>query len=127
MTFLAAAKHRLTAIARVAILTTEFRMRIITKRRILDYAKQHPNAAANLSAWITVASTAKWQSITDVRKVLPHADLATVASSKTVTIFNIAGNHHRLITAIHYNTRSIFILKILTHADYSKDRWKNDL
>ena len=76
-------------------------MRIITKRRILDYAKQHPNAAANLSAWLTVASAAKWQSI--------------------------AGNHHRLITAIHYNTRSIFILKILTHADYSKDRWKNDL
>jgi mRNA interferase HigB len=102
-------------------------MRIITKRRILDYAKQHPNAAANLSAWITVAAAARWQSIADVRKVLPHADLATVRSSKTVTIFNIAGNHHRLITAIHYNTRSIFILKILTHAEYSKDRWKNDL
>jgi mRNA interferase HigB len=44
-----------------------------------------------------------------------------------LTIFNIAGNHHRLITAIHYNTRSIFILKILTNSDYSKGRWKNDL
>jgi len=66
-------------------------------------------------------------SITDVRQVLSHADLATVRSSKVVTIFNIAGNHHRLITAIYYNTRSIFILKILTHADYSKNRWKNDL
>jgi hypothetical protein len=38
-------------------------MRIITKRRILDYAKQHPNAAANLNAWISVASAAQWQSI----------------------------------------------------------------
>ncbi len=102
-------------------------MNIITKRRILEYAKQHPNASANLIAWITVASTAQWQSLAEVRKTFPHADLATVRSSKTVTIFNIAGNHHRLITAIHYNTRSIFILKILTHADYSKDRWKNDL
>jgi mRNA interferase HigB len=102
-------------------------MNIITKRRILDYAKQHPNASANLSAWITVASTARWQSITDVRTVFPHADLASVRSSRTVTIFNIAGNHHRLITAIHYNTQRIFILKILTHAEYSKDRWKNDL
>lgn len=102
-------------------------MRIITKRRILDYAKQHPNAAANLTAWITVASAAKWRSIADVRQVFPHADLATARSSKNVTIFNIAGNHHRLITAIHYNTGSIFILKILTHAEYSKDRWKNDL
>ena len=102
-------------------------MRIITKRRPLAYAKQHPNAAASLSAWISVATAARWQSITDVRQVFPHADLAAVLSSKTVTIFNIAGNHHRLITAIHYNTGSIFILKILTHAEYSKDRWKNDL
>jgi mRNA interferase HigB len=102
-------------------------MKIITKRRILDYAKRHPNASANLLAWITVTSSAQWQSITDVRKIFPHADLATASSSKTVTIFNIAGNNHRLITAIHYNTRSIFILKILTHSDYSKDRWKNDL
>ena len=102
-------------------------MNIITKRRILDYAKQHPNASANLAAWITVVAAARWQSIADVRKVFPHADLTTVRSSKTVTIFNIAGNHHRLITATHYNTRSIFILKILTHTDYSKDRWKNDL
>jgi mRNA interferase HigB len=97
-------------------------MRIITKRRLLAYAKQHPNAVANLTAWITVASAAKWQSIADVRQVFPHADLATVRSSKTVTIFNIAGNHHRLITAIHYKTGCI-----LTHAAYSKNRWKNDL
>jgi mRNA interferase HigB len=102
-------------------------MRIITKRRILDYAKQHPNAAANLSAWITVTTAAKGQSIVGVRKIFPNADLASVRSSKTVTIFNIAGNHHRLIAAIHYNTRSLFILKLLTHAEYGKDRWKDDL
>lgn len=102
-------------------------MRIITKRRILEHAKNHPNAAANLSAWTTVATAAKWQSIVDVRKTFPSADLASVRSSKTVTIFNIAGNRQRLITAIHYNTRSIFILKLLTHAEYSKDRWRDDL
>lgn len=99
----------------------------MTRRRILGYATHHPNAAANLTAWITVASAATWQSIMDVRKVFPHADLVTVSISKTVTLFNIAGNHRRLITAIHYDTRSLFILKILTRADYSKDRWKNDL
>ena len=102
-------------------------MRIITKRRILAYAKQHPNAAASLKAWYAVASNARWSSLAETRAVFPHADLVTVGSSKTVTIFNISGNHHRLITAIHYNTRKIFILKILTHAEYSKNRWKNDL
>jgi mRNA-degrading endonuclease HigB of HigAB toxin-antitoxin module len=47
------------------------------------------SAAANLTAWISVASAAGWQSITDVRQVFPHADLATVRGSKTVTIFNM--------------------------------------
>jgi mRNA-degrading endonuclease HigB of HigAB toxin-antitoxin module len=39
-------------------------MRIITKRRILAYAKQQPNAAASLTAWISVVFAARWQSIT---------------------------------------------------------------
>jgi phage anti-repressor protein len=30
-------------------------MNVITKRRIFDYAKQHPNAAANLTAWTALA------------------------------------------------------------------------
>ena len=102
-------------------------MHIITRRRLKEYANKHPNAEASLTAWYTVARAARWPSITEVRKTFPHTDAAQAASGKTITIFNIAGNNHRLITAIHYNTRSISILKILTHADYSKDRWKNDL
>ncbi len=42
-------------------------------------------------------------------------------------LFNIAGNNHRLITAIHYNTGKIFILKILTHTQYDKPNWKKEL
>ncbi len=49
------------------------------------------------------------------------------ASGNTVTFFNIAGNDFRLITAIHYRTQLIFILRFLTHAEYSKDNWKQEL
>ena len=102
-------------------------MRIITRRRLNEYAKLHPNAAVSLSAWYEVANKNAWKSLQEVRRTFPHADPATVASGKTVTIFNIAGNHHRLITAIHYDTGKIFILEILTHAEYSKNRWKKSL
>ena len=44
-----------------------------------------------------------------------------VASGATVTIFNIKGNTYRLITAIHYNTRIVFIRDYMTHAEYSKN------
>jgi mRNA interferase HigB len=42
-------------------------------------------------------------------------------------VFNIGGNKYRLIVALHYNTQCVFILRLLTHAEYSKDLWKDDL
>jgi mRNA interferase HigB len=102
-------------------------MRIITRRRLNEYAQLHPNAAVSLSAWHDVAKKSAWKSLHEVRQTFPHADPAPVASGKTVTIFNIAGNHHRLITAIHYDSGKIFILQILTHAEYSKNLWKKSL
>ena len=102
-------------------------MHIITRRRLKEYANKHPNAEASLTAWYTVARAARWPSIAEVRKTFPHADAAQAASGKTITIFNIAGNNHRLITAIHYNTGKIFILKILTHSQYDKPNWKKEL
>lgn len=102
-------------------------MRIITRRRLNEYAQLQPNAAVSVSAWHDVAKKITWKSLPEVRQTFPNADPATVASGKTVTIFNIAGNHHRLITAIHYDTGKIFILQILTHSEYSKNRWKKSL
>lgn len=102
-------------------------MRIITRRRLNEYAKLHPKSAVSLSAWNDVARKSAWGNLQEVRQTFPHADPVKVASGKTATIFNIAGNHHRLITAIHFDTGKIFILEILTHAEYSKNRWKKSL
>ena len=102
-------------------------MRIITRRRLNEYAKLHPNAAASLAAWHDVARKSAWGNLQEIRQTFPQADPAKVAGGKTATIFNIAGNPHRLITAIHFDTGKIFILEILTHAEYSKNRWKKSL
>lgn len=102
-------------------------MHIITRRRLMEYAKRHPNSRTSLQAWYAVAKAAHWRSIAEVKKTFPHADAATVDSGRTVTIFNITGNHHRLISAIHYNTGKIFILRILPHPLYNRSNWKNEL
>lgn len=44
-----------------------------------------------------------------------------------MTVFNICGNDFRLITAIHYDRRAVFVLRFLTHAEYSKNTWKQEL
>ena len=51
----------------------------------------------------------------------------TVHSKRTVTVFNGCGNKYRLLAALHYNRKTVFTLRFLTHAEYSKDEWKNDL
>ena len=42
-------------------------------------------------------------------------------------ITNVAGNKHRMITAIHYNTGKVFVLAIIPHAEYGKQKWKETL
>lgn len=53
--------------------------------------------------------------------------MVKVGSLKPVIVFNIAGNRYRLIAALHFNKDRLFLLDFLTHADYSKDAWKNRL
>jgi mRNA interferase HigB len=102
-------------------------MRIITRKRLREFAQRYPGAAEPLQKWHDLVREAEWQSLQDVRRVYPHADAVTVASGNTVTVFNIGGNKYRLIAAIHYNTQRVYVLRLLTHADYSKDFWKDDL
>jgi mRNA interferase HigB len=40
------------------------------------------------------------------------------------TVFNIAGNKFRLIVAIHYNRKKVYIRHALTHAEYSRGHWR---
>jgi mRNA interferase HigB len=102
-------------------------MRIITRKRLREFARWYPDAADSLQKWHDVVRDAEWESLQDLRRVYPHADAVTVASGSTVTVFNIRGNKYRLIVAIHYNRQRVYVLRLLTHADYSKGQWKDDL
>jgi mRNA interferase HigB len=96
-------------------------MHIITERRLREFAQQHPDPGSSLSMWTTIARKAAWVSIQQVRSDWPSADPAG-----KLTVFNIAGNKYRLIVYIDYRSKIIFIRHVLTHAEYSKERWKRD-
>ena len=74
-----------------------------------------------------MAKKAQWTCLLEVREDFPHADSMIVASGNPVVVFNIAGNKCRLIAAIHYNTQRLFVLTVLTHAEYDKEKWKDML
>ena len=102
-------------------------MRVVTRGRLEEYVRKHPDARASLFTWHELVKRSSWRSISDARAVFPTADAATVASGRTVTIFNIRGNNYRLITAVHHNTQIVYVMRFLTHAEYDKEAWKDTL
>jgi mRNA interferase HigB len=102
-------------------------MRIIKRTLLVEFGRRHGDAAEPLNRWYRIARRARWHTLADVRVEFPHADLVTVASGKPVTVFNIAGNKFRLVTAIHFNRQIVYTLRIVTHAEYSRGKWKEQL
>lgn len=102
-------------------------MRVIKRAPLMNFSRRHPDAYAALDVWYRVARRARWHTITDVRRAFPTADAVEVASGRTVTVINVRGNRYRLVLAIHYNTQTVFVLRVLTHAEYTRGSWKEQL
>ena len=102
-------------------------MRIIKVSMLREFWERHREAEASLRVWAQQTKAAEWRKLTDVRRTFPSADPVLVASSRRVIVFNIAHNRYRLIAAVHYNTRIVYTLMILTHREYDRDAWKEKL
>ena len=96
-------------------------MRVITKRRLREFWQAHPDAKAALQAWRQHVSYARWRHFAEVKRDFPAADQVN-----RLTIFNVSGNKYRLIARIEYGMQRVYIRQVLTRAEYSKDKWKND-
>ena len=101
-------------------------MRLISFRQIRAWSRKYPDARAALHRWYTIAEESEWNDIQEVRRIFPTADAVGVRSGRITTVFNIRGNNYRLITAIHYNTKRIYLLRFLTHGEYDDNSWKGD-
>jgi len=101
--------------------------RIVTLRRLKEYAQAYPQAEPSLMTWADRVMEAWWVTPADVRRTFNDADPVRVASGNTVYVFNIQRNEHRLIAAIHFNTGMVYVLRIMTHKEYDRGRWKDEL
>ena len=89
-------------------------MRIIAKRTLRDFWKQHPKAKGPLEAWHQEVTRADWSTPSAVK---PQFRSASVLQDSRV-VFNIAGNQYRLAVKINYPYRIVYIRFIGTHKDY---------
>jgi mRNA interferase HigB len=96
-------------------------MHVISRRILREFCEAHADSCDVLYDWYRVATKAEWKNLVEVQAIYPKAE-----SVGNFTVFNIKGNNYRLIVDIIYETQRIYIKYILTHAEYDKDKWKND-
>jgi mRNA interferase HigB len=102
-------------------------VRIIKEAFLVVAGWEHPPAARHLDVWRKTVKKATWRNLMDVRLCYPDTDAVKVRSGRTVLVFNIRRNDYRLIAAAHFNRQIVYTLRFMTHAEYSKDRWKAEL
>ncbi|MFY9910371.1 MAG: type II toxin-antitoxin system HigB family toxin [Candidatus Sulfotelmatobacter sp.] len=86
---------------------------------VLEKAKRlHRDLAAPVATWLAVAREARWRSLNELRHTWRNTDRV-----KARTVFNIKGNKYRLIAIVNYESQTILLKSLLTHAEYDKEDW----
>jgi mRNA interferase HigB len=97
-------------------------MRIISKKSLRTFTNAHQSSKLVLDTWwYRITKKADSSSYDDVKKVFGKR----IDQAGKFVVFDIGGNKYRLIAVIRYKTQIVFIRKVLTHAEYSTNRWKN--
>ena len=91
-------------------------MIIISKGALNGYKIKYPDAAEAITKWFLESSTSDWANLNEIKNTFNSVDYY----GNGLYIFNIMGNHYRLIVRIIFKTRTIFIRFFGTHAEYDK-------
>ncbi len=91
-------------------------MRIIPFKAIKDYVKENANTRVALGDWYSRTKRADWHSLMDIKRDFNSVDY--VGNDRYV--FNIKGNHYRLVAIIVFASQKVYIRFIGSHKEYDK-------
>ena len=91
-------------------------MRIISRRALREFWEKHPDARQSLQAWYVDVERVEWKTPSDIKDVYRNASI--VGNNRAV--FNIKGNHYRIVVAIQYEFGIVYIRFVGTHPEYDK-------
>jgi mRNA interferase HigB len=91
-------------------------MRIISRRILREFWEKHPDAKLPLQTWYHDVEHATWDSPADIKAVYRNASF--LANNRVV--FNIKGNHYRIIVLVVYRHGLVYIRFVGTHEEYDR-------
>ncbi|HTB24196.1 MAG TPA: type II toxin-antitoxin system HigB family toxin [Puia sp.] len=89
-------------------------MVIIAKSTLKEFIRSYPDSENALDNWYDITKQNDWKNFNEIKKSFNSVD--SVGNDRY--IFNIKGNHYRLIALIFFKVRTVFILFIGTHKEY---------
>ena len=93
-----------------------FSVRIIRRRILREFWIKHPDATIVLQAWFHDVKQSTWNSPADIKNVNRNASFV----ANNWVVFNIKGNHYRLVVVVAYQHGLVYIRFVGTHAEYAR-------
>jgi len=97
------------------------RMHVISASIIRAFTRIHPGASVAAERWLRAFKRGEYRNFGEIKRDFPSVDLVG-----GLMVFNLSGNHYRLIVKVVFARQKIYVRNLLTHAEYSKDKWKED-
>ena len=91
----------------------DFWTKLLTKA---NYGRKNAQAREALKVWFAQVQLCTWSSHNDLLADFPTADYITQGRY----VFDIKGNHYRLVAQVLFSLKTVDIRRIMTHAEYDK-------
>lgn len=89
---------------------------IIARRTLSNYCQLYLRAASALKSWYDELGQTNFENFNQLKSKYPGASI--VGDDRVV--FNILGNHYRLVVRFVFEYRTIQIKRFGTHAEYDR-------
>ena len=92
------------------------RMRVITSRRFVEFAKVYPDCKGQLELINKELKNALFENLNQVKDTYPNVSIL----KNNRVVLNVHGNKYRLILKFNFRAGIAFVRFIGTHAEYDK-------
>ena len=97
-------------------------MHLISAGKLKEASAMYPDVTEVVKSFYKKVEKSTWQNLIDVQQDYKNAEAVG-----EFTVFNIKGNKYRLILDINYTDQLAYFKYFLTHSEYDKEQWKNDI
>jgi mRNA interferase HigB len=91
-------------------------MRVISIQKLQEFWKKYPDSKQPLTDWYNLLSKNEFKDLIALRQTF--SDIEYIGQQRY--IFNIKGNHDRVVCVIQFNHQTAFIRAVLTHSEYDR-------